>query len=224
MCFRFSISLFFSVYEPLYLIMQVETAAIILQQLLAGVALLFVPISVYLQIRITKAFCPICVLICMVLLMQGVVLFSRGLSGIPSSYDIFEISVPLLVSLVVAVCFSYGLYVYYIRQVEGKEYKTQLLSLKRDPVLFNSLLHRSCCQRVDFKDDIVIGSGKCIISMIISPHCPYCKRLIADLDFIMDRCGGLLEFYIRLDGVEGDVNPRLNYRQIIILESCRECG
>lgn len=174
-------------------------------------ALPVVAYSVYYQANVVKKWCPLCMGVVCVLLLQFGFLWIGGISMSPISLDIIPASI-WLVSAVLATAIWSQLKPLLQNKKDYGQLRMDHHKFKRNFSLFEAA-HRQGQQLIasDYiPGEIVFGPDTAPIEMILvsSPYCHYCKAAHTDLEHLLDRSEGKLKVTLRFRvDVEEKDNP-----------------
>lgn len=149
-------------------------------QLLAWLNLLALPytlFSVYYQWRIAKQWCPLCLAVQALLVLEAIVFFTAEYykpltSSLPAYYL-------LLTTFLVPVLFWYFVKPYLLQSKEAEEYRNRFYRMKRDGRIFEALLAKQ--KRVTLSTEglgITLGNSNATntIVKVCNPYCGPCAK------------------------------------------------
>lgn len=149
-------------------------------QLLAWLNLLALPytfFSIYYQWRIAKQWCPLCLAVQVLLVLEAVVFFTAEYyKPLTSSLPAYYI---LLTTFLLPVLFWYFVKPYLLQSKEAEEYRNRFFRMKRDGRIFEALLAKQ--KRITVSTDglgITLGNPHATntIVKVCNPYCGPCAK------------------------------------------------
>ncbi len=139
---------------------------------------LFYPFySVYYQWRIAKQWCPLCLAVQAVLIIQALVFFAG--SWYQPLLNSVSVNYPVAVVFVLPVLFWYFIKPFLLKSKEGEEYRNRFFRMKKDSRIFEALLSKQ--KRIVVNTDglgITIGNPNAqhAIIKVCNPYCGPCAK------------------------------------------------
>ncbi|MGD1947496.1 MAG: vitamin K epoxide reductase family protein [Croceivirga sp.] len=165
--------------------------------------------SIYYQYNVVKKWCPLCLGISGVLLVQAFSILLQD-DGRAFTYDFMEILIFLLCALVVISFWTFGKPLLMVRQ-KYAELKMEHQKFKRNFDLFQAAHDRSTpylTRLPDFNDkEIVLGNPNAKISLLLitNPLCSYCKSAHSELETILNRHPNDIRLTVRFNIPVNDI-------------------
>lgn len=178
---------------------------------IASLTLLSIPFilySVYYQASVLKKWCPLCLGIVGVLVLQVILLFATGNFNAYKAIAINDIGLYAISLLIVASLW------FYIKPLLNKKVALQKLKIesntfKRNFSLFHTLLKENdtITNDIQVPQEIVLGNKDALIDVILvtSPLCFYCKKAHSDIENILKQADNQLKIIIRFNVRTEDV-------------------
>lgn len=170
-------------------------------------SLLAIPYSLYLQINVLKKWCPLCIAVSFVLILQALTL---SLEQAQSSFDVYEL-VSLLSSFGSIACIWFLLKPYLNKVKDYDEQNLKLMSFKRNYHLFLSYYSQSEKWDLNMKNTIHWGGNKYASTRIVAitnPLCTTCfdteKVLERIIEKFPEKVNVSLQFFVPVDNVKDD--------------------
>lgn len=173
--------------------------------ILALVSVLAFPViiySIYYQYNIVRKWCPLCLGIVAILILQiGASLFFNDTKTL-LNLDVQQVS-----ALVISTIFSIGIWAI-IRPllIEKKELTTLKIEhykFKRDFSVFKSLYHQNDSLKMQnyFPNELVFGDKNAPIELVLvtSPLCHFCKTAHKDIESLLRKLNGKIKVIIRFN-------------------------
>lgn len=172
---------------------------------LYAISVLATPItiySIYYQYAFAKAWCPLCLIVVVVLMLQASI-------GIPFLNTILEN--PIHIKAILIITSSYMgtliLWRYFDSKLIALKRLTQseidYTKFKRNFNLFNTLLTTSAQKNtmIDTDSEIIFGTKEAILSIVIitNPFCGYCKPVHTLIEDILKKYKNLVRITIRIN-------------------------
>lgn len=156
------------------------------------VSLVYIPYSLFVQYNVIKKWCPLCLLVQVVLLLEGITsIYLLNSNHVNLSNILFNNGTALL-SL--ALLFIAPLVIWYfisdtIKKAKVSQFATSALSrIKNDPAIFNALLEKQDeIGELPKNLGIIIGdeNAKHRIVKICNPHCGPCAKMHVKLEQLL---------------------------------------
>ncbi|MCD2258644.1 vitamin K epoxide reductase family protein [Psychroserpens luteolus] len=162
----------------------------------------FVVYSLYYQYSVVKKWCPLCLSIASVLILQITALVVFG-----AFFKTIRIDVQTMVLFSMATLTSIGVWSFIKPLLRKKEVleKTEIAhyKFKRNFSLFNVLLNEGDAFSAfnSIPGEIVLGNkdAKIEVVLVTSPFCYYCKKAHRDIDQLLHRIGDKVKLIIRFN-------------------------
>ncbi|WP_299678399.1 vitamin K epoxide reductase family protein [uncultured Dokdonia sp.] len=164
--------------------------------------------SIYYQYAFAKAWCPLCLIIVAVLLLQ------TGI-GIFQINDVVQINALLIVGITFAITLLGWLFIepIFLASKRLKRANIDFTKFKRNFTLFETLLTQSSKKQTHINNvsEIVFGNLQAPLSIVVftSPFCKHCKSVHTLLEDILKSYGNLVAITIRInantDNKESDI-------------------
>lgn len=178
---------------------------------LSAIAVPAVMYSVYYQYAVVKKWCPLCLAVCAVLLLQFGILFTGDLTVSSVLFDINTI-VLFASGFVLTLMVWYFLKPLLKRKSQLNELKVEHFRFKRNFSIFDAL-HREGARLTSWDsipNEIVLGPDDAPINLILvtSPFCYYCKGAHRDIETILnnakDRVNVTIRFMVGAEDKDSD--------------------
>lgn len=140
-------------------------------------ALPYTLFSIYYQWRIAKEWCPLCLVVQVLLVAEAVLFFSTGMhQSLPTAFTAYSIFTACFLAPLVLWFFIKP---YLLKAKEGMEYKNRFFRLKKDPRIFEALLAKQ--KRVTVSAEglgITLGNPDATntIIKVCNPYCGPCSK------------------------------------------------
>jgi len=180
----------------------------------------FVLFSGIYQKYILKKWCPLCLGVIGLILIENLVFLLYPGEVFPNTSFLLA-----GIALTVSLTFSILIVLYFKNllkaQAESFASKLQSLRIKRNPEVLYSLFNRQKTTEVPKKHNIVIGNSKAhiVITTLLSPMCNPCKKLTGEIMELIIKQPEYFCWQIRFDGVEKE-EGNLNKIQLHLMQLC----
>ncbi|WP_299213063.1 thioredoxin domain-containing protein, partial [uncultured Dokdonia sp.] len=178
---------------------------------LSLLALPFVLYSIYYQGGVLKKWCPLCLGIAGVIILQSVAVFITGNTTAFLSISIEEIGLYVLsIVLITSVWFMIKPLLH--KKVSLDTLKIESNKFKRNFSIFNTLLQEndSVVNDIQLPKEIVLGNREALLEVVLvtSPQCYYCKQAHTDIENILKQSSNelkvIIRFNVNVEDTEGD--------------------
>lgn len=171
----------------------------------------YVPYSIYYQWRVVKQWCPLCVTVQVILLLNAIV--SLGfIAGTPALHWEWYLTSMIVLSGVVFLVLNLFALPLFKQAKEGRNYAQKWRKLRYNSSVFYALLERSGEVTVSVEDvGIVVGnpSAKHEIIKVCNPYCSPCSKAHPELDQILKHNSNVrLRIVFTATGEESDIRTK----------------
>lgn len=185
-----------------------------INSIISGLSLLAIPFvlySIYYQGSILKKWCPLCLGIAGVLILQGTAVFITGNTTSFLSISLQEIGLyAISVLLVVSLWFMIKPLLH--KKVALDKLKIESNKFKRNFSIFNTLLQEndSVINDIQLPNEIVLGNRDSSLEVVLvtSPQCYYCKQAHTDIENILKQSSNdikvIIRFNVNVEDSEGE--------------------
>ncbi|GGG41054.1 hypothetical protein GCM10011344_47410 [Dokdonia pacifica] len=178
---------------------------------LSFLAIPFVLYSIYYQGSVLKKWCPLCLGIASVLILQAVAALVTGNSTAFLSIGLEEIVLYAL-SIVIVVSLWFMIKPLLHKKVALDKLKIESNKFKRNFSIFNTLLKEndSITNDLELPKEIVLGNRDASLEVVLvtSPLCYYCKQAHTDIENILKQTSNdikvIVRFNVNVEDTEGE--------------------
>ncbi|WP_299768323.1 vitamin K epoxide reductase family protein [uncultured Dokdonia sp.] len=178
---------------------------------LSFLAIPFVLYSIYYQASVLKKWCPLCLGIASVLILQAVAAIVTGNSTAFLSVGIEEIGIYVL-SLVIIMGIWFMVKPLLHKKVALDKLKIESNKFKRNFSIFNTLLgeNDSITNDIVLPKEIVLGNRDALLEVVLvtSPLCFYCKQAHTDIENVLKQVSNdikvIIRFNVNVEDTEGE--------------------
>lgn len=178
---------------------------------LSFLAIPFVLYSIYYQGSVLKKWCPLCLGIASVLILQAVTVIVTGNSTAFLSIGIEEIGIYVL-SLVIIMGLWFMIKPLLHKKVALDKLKIESNKFKRNFSIFNTLLGENdrITNDIVLPKEIVLGNRDALLEVVLvtSPLCFYCKQAHTDIENVLKQVSNdikvIIRFNVNIEDTEGE--------------------
>ncbi|MFT5890129.1 MAG: putative membrane protein [Dokdonia sp.] len=182
--------------------------------IVSGLSLLAIPFvlySIYYQGSVLKKWCPLCLGIAGVLILQSVTVFITGNTTAFLSISIQEIGL-YVISILLIVSLWFMIKPLLHKKVALDKLKIESNKFKRNFSIFNTLLQEndSIVNDLQLPNEIVLGNRDSSLEVVLvtSPQCYYCKQAHTDIENILKQSSNhikvIIRFNVNVEDTEGE--------------------
>ncbi|MDO8997844.1 MAG: vitamin K epoxide reductase family protein [Sediminibacterium sp.] len=161
---------------------------------LSIVGLVYIPYSLYVQYKVIKKWCPLCLVVQAILLFEGIIgIYLLTLNPESLSNSLFNNGTTLLslVILFIAPLVIWSIISETIKKAKESKFATSALSrIKNDPAIFNALLEKQEeLGELPKSLGVLIGdeNARHRIVKICNPHCGPCAKMHVKLEKLLEQ-------------------------------------
>lgn len=181
----------------------------------------FVLFSVLYQKFIVKKWCPLCLGVVGLVVLENLAFLLYPGKTMPNSSFLLA-GVMLILSFIFSI-----LIVHFFKnqiKVQGDAFTNKLLNLqlKRNPAVLISLFNRQKRNEIPQNHNILIGNqdSNIVITTLLSPMCKPCKRLTNEILQLIEKHPESFLWQIRFDGIAKEVYDPINRIQLHVKQLC----
>ncbi len=182
--------------------------------IISGLSLLAIPFvlySIYYQGSVLKKWCPLCLGIAGVLILQSITVFITGNATAFLSISIEEV-VLYIIAMLIIVSIWFMIKPLLHKKVALDKLKIESNKFKRNFSIFNTLLQEndSVVNDLQLPNEIVLGNRDSSLEVVLvtSPQCYYCKQAHTDIENILKQSSNhikvIVRFNVNVEDTEGE--------------------
>jgi len=172
---------------------------------ISGLSILAIPFvlySIYYQGSVLKKWCPLCLGIAGVIILQSIAVFITGNTTSFLSINLQEIGL-YAISLLLVVSLWFTIKPLLHKKVDLDKLKIESNKFKRNFSIFNTLLQEndSVVNDIQLSNEIVLGNRDSSLEVVLvtSPLCYYCKQAHTDIENILKQSSNDIKVIVRFN-------------------------
>lgn len=185
------------------------TTSFLIMSIVTLLAFPFIVYSVYYQYNVVKKWCPLCLAIASVLMLQIGALVIGGFSLQAIEIDIQTLAL-FLISVIISISIWSFLKPILIKKETLEKMEVAHHKFKRNFSVFNVLLNEgdSLKSFTPIQGEINLGNKEAKIKLVLvtSPLCYYCKEAHRDMEQLLNRIGDKISLTIRFNANINNLN------------------
>lgn len=181
----------------------------------------FVLFSILYQKFIVKKWCPLCLSVMGLVVLENLLFLLYPGKTITITYSLF-LGYLFLTSMLLSIPMVLSYKNLINAQGDAFRQKLQNLQLKRNPAVIVSLFNNQKKTEIPQTHSIVIGNQESplVITTLLSPLCKPCKRIVLEILKLIKNYPESFLWQIRFDGIEKEVYNPINRIQLHIKQLC----
>lgn len=178
--------------------------------------------SVFYQKFIVKKWCPLCLGVMGLILMENL-MFQLYPSKVLTNSTLLSALILLSISLICSILIVHYFKTLLTAQSNVFINKLQNLKLKRNPAVQLSLFNLQKRTEMPINNSIFIGNQQApiVLTTLLSPMCKPCKKMTYEILQLMERYSGKILWQIRFDGIGKKGFDNLHAIQLHLMQLCK---